>query len=104
MLMDRKDPSAQTEAVAALKLYITAYQRRRLETSREEAWIPANTDILYDYMRLLGDKMWKAPAPEVVLRQLAGGQGTQPQPASTTAPASAAPSSAVKTSTGGRRP
>lgn len=102
MLMDRKDPSAQTEAVAALKLYITAYQRRRLETSREEAWIPANTEILYDYMCLLGDKMWKAPAPEVVLRQLAGGQGGQPQPASTTAPA--APSNTVKTSTGGRRP
>jgi hypothetical protein len=86
-----------------LKLYITAYQRRRLETSREEAWIPSNTDILYDYMRLLGDKMWKAPPPEVVLRQLAAGQGTQPQPASTNA-APAAPSSTVKTSTGGRRP
>lgn len=104
MLMDRKDPSAQGEAVSALKLYITAYQRRRLETSRDEAWVPSNVDILYDYMRLLGDKMWKAPAPEVVLRQLAAGQGTQPQPASTGAPASAAPSSAVKTSTGGRRP
>lgn len=104
MLMDRKDPGAQGEAVAALKLYITTYQRRRLESSRDEAWIPSNVDILYDYMRLLGDKMWKAPAPEVVLRQLAAGQGTQPQPASTGAPASAAPSSTVKTSTGGRRP
>ena len=104
MLMDRKDPSAQTEAVAALKLYITAYQRRRLETSRDEAWVPSNVDILYDYMRLLGDKMWRAPAPEVVLRQLAAGQGTQPQPASNAAAAPAAPSSTVKTSTGGRRP
>lgn len=100
MLMDRKDPNAQTEAIAALKLYVTAYQRRRLETSRDEAWVPSNVDILYDYMRLLGDKMWKAPAPEVVLRQLAAGQGTQSQPASTSP---AAPAATVKT-TGGRRP
>jgi predicted Zn-dependent protease len=103
MLMDRKDPTAQTEAVAALKLYVTAFQRRRLEHSRDDAWVPPNVDILYDYMRLLGDKMWKAPSYDVLLKQLAAGQALQPQPVANNAPASAAPAATVKT-TGGRRP
>jgi hypothetical protein len=61
MLMDSKDNINQTEAVAALKLYITAYERKRATSISNDGLLPPNVDVLYGYMRLLGDKTWTAP-------------------------------------------
>jgi len=61
MLMDSKDRPNQTEAINALKAYIVAYERRRAETISHDGMLPPNVDVLYDYMRLLGDKTWRAP-------------------------------------------
>lgn len=61
LLIESKEPAQQAEAVQSLKLYILAYQRQRMERRGEDETLPPNVDILYDYMRLLGDKNWKAP-------------------------------------------
>ncbi|HEX8127993.1 MAG TPA: M48 family metalloprotease, partial [Pyrinomonadaceae bacterium] len=63
MLMDGKEPTAQGEAVLALKNYILAYQKKNLDVKFEDNSLPPNVDILYDYLRLLGDKKWTAPLP-----------------------------------------
>jgi hypothetical protein len=51
-------------------------------------------DILYDYLRLLGDKKWTAPLPGNV-RPLNASSGTMPPGASTPTPAVVAPASNV---------
>ena len=61
MLMDSKDSNANPEAIAALKNYITAYERKRVTTLTNQPYAPPNLDVLYGYMRLLGDKTWTAP-------------------------------------------
>jgi predicted Zn-dependent protease len=61
LLMDSKDNTNQTEAVAALKLYITAYERKRASSIANDRFLPPNVDVLYSYMRVLGDKTWTAP-------------------------------------------
>lgn len=61
MLMDSKDSGNQSEAIVALKAYITAYERKRATTISNEGLLPPNVDVLYGYMRLLGDKTWRAP-------------------------------------------
>jgi predicted Zn-dependent protease len=61
MLMDVKDSNSNPEAITALKNYITAYERKRATTMATERYAPPNLDVLYGYMRLLGDKTWTAP-------------------------------------------
>jgi predicted Zn-dependent protease len=61
MLMDSKESGNQSEAVAALKAYITTYERKRATNISNERRLPPNVDILYGYMRLLGEKTWTAP-------------------------------------------
>jgi predicted Zn-dependent protease len=61
LLIESKEPAQQAEAVQSLKQYILAYQKRRMDMRGDDDMLPPNVDILYDYMRLLGDKSWKAP-------------------------------------------
>jgi predicted Zn-dependent protease len=68
MLMDSKDSISQAEAVAALKLYITAYERKRATNISNDGLLPPNVDVLYGYMRLLGDKTWTAPDLAEILK------------------------------------
>jgi predicted Zn-dependent protease len=68
MLMDSKDSSTNPEAIAALKSYITAYGQKRATIIRNEQLVPPNIDILYGYMRLLGDKTWTVPDVVETLR------------------------------------
>ncbi len=63
LLIESREPGQQAEAVQSLKQYILVYQKRRMEMRGEDGTLPPNVDILYDYMRLLGDKNWKAPPP-----------------------------------------
>jgi predicted Zn-dependent protease len=93
MLMESKEPAGQPEAVQALKNYIVAYERQRVESHRDESALPPNVDILYDYMRLLGDRTWRAPAADVVLKQgavnTAAVMPAQPGPSPKVEPANA---------------
>ncbi|HJT30081.1 MAG TPA: M48 family metalloprotease [Pyrinomonadaceae bacterium] len=61
MLMDSKDTNSNAEAIASLKNYITAYERKRATMQANQPYVPPNLDVLYGYMRLLGDKTWTAP-------------------------------------------
>lgn len=76
LLIESKEPAQQSEAVQSLKQYIVAYQKRRMEARGEDGTLPSNVDILYDYMRLLGDKNWKAPVPGAARPALANAGGT----------------------------
>jgi len=81
MLMDSKDSGNQTEAIVALKAYVTAYERKRATTISNDGLLPPNVDVLYGYMRLLGDKNWRAPELAEILRNGAGNSAAQiPQP------------------------
>ena len=61
MLMDSKDGANKGEAMAALKSYITAYEQKRATTVYNDGLLPPNVDVLYGYLRSLGDKTWTAP-------------------------------------------
>lgn len=87
LLIESKEPALQAEAVASLKQYILAYQKRRMELRGEDETLPPNVDILYDYMRLLGDKNWKAPPPSIAGQALAGASTGSPAPSNTPTPA-----------------
>lgn len=78
MLMDSKDSSTNGEAIAALKSYIAAYGQKRATNIRNEQLVPPNLDILYGYMRLLGDKTWTVPDVVETLKA----SSTNPAPAS----------------------
>jgi len=77
MLMDSKDSGSQSEAVAALKAYITSYERKRATTIVNDGLLPPNVDILYGYMRLLGDKTWTAPDLAEIIRTRGGNTNAQ---------------------------
>lgn len=62
LLIESREPGQQAEAVQSLKQYILVYQKRRMEMRGADESLPPNVDILYDYMRLLGDKNWRAPS------------------------------------------
>jgi len=92
MLMDNPDSAAQAQAVDAVKAYIQAYVEKEVREAKAAEFLPPNMDILYDYLRLLGEKNWAAPLPEryrvlEVVRTSAGST------ASTDAVAPAPPSS-----------
>jgi predicted Zn-dependent protease len=61
MLMDSKDSNSNSEAIASLKNYLTAYERKRATMQANQPYVPPNLDVLYGYMRLLGDKTWTVP-------------------------------------------
>ncbi len=61
MLMDNKDSNTNPEAITALKSYITTYEHKRATTLANQPYVPPNLDVLYGYLRLLGDKTWTAP-------------------------------------------
>lgn len=68
LLMDSKDSASQTEAMASLKNYITLYGRKRATSITSDELLPPNLDVLYGYMRLLGDKTWTAPTVMEILK------------------------------------
>jgi predicted Zn-dependent protease len=65
-LMDSGDAGVQAEAVQALKDYIVAYQTQKVEEARAAFALPGNVEVIYDYLRLLGEKSWKPPVPDFV--------------------------------------
>jgi predicted Zn-dependent protease len=86
MLMDSKESGNQSEAVAALKSYITTYERKRAMSISNEEILPPNVDILYGYMRLLGEKTWTAPDLLEILKASAGNSRSLPQPSAAVIP------------------
>ena len=97
ILMESTDAPAQAAAVQSLKDYIVAYQKRTLEQRGADPTLPPNVDVLYDYLRLLGEKRWSAPLP--------GSQRTVLTSAATAQPAAApAPTPAPNGQPARRRP
>lgn len=86
MLMDSKDGSTNADAIAALKNYIVAYGQKREIGSRNSAYVPPNIDVLYSYLRLLGDKTWTAPDFVELLKASTANATPTLAPASTTTP------------------
>jgi hypothetical protein len=87
LLIDKPDSASQQEAVQALKDYINNYQTARVEAWKYGASLPSNMEILYDYMRLLGETRWKPGYPEAptgggggMLLMAGGGGGAAPGP------------------------
>jgi hypothetical protein len=74
MLMDGTDTSKNAEAIAALQNYITAYERKRATGRTNQPYLPPNVDVIYGYLRLLGEKTWTAPS--ALELQKAGAAGT----------------------------
>lgn len=81
MLMDSKDGSTNADAIAALKNYIVAYGQKRQIGSRNYAFVPPNIDVLYSYLRLLGDKTWTAPDFAELLKASTANATSAPAPA-----------------------
>jgi predicted Zn-dependent protease len=68
LLMDSKDAGNQGEAIAAFKSYVTDYGRKRATSISNEELMPPNLDVIYGYLRLLGDKTWTAPTVGEVIK------------------------------------
>jgi predicted Zn-dependent protease len=60
LLMDSPEGSSQAEASQALRDYIVGYQDSHVRS----ASLPPNMELLYDYLRLLGEATWRPPWPE----------------------------------------
>jgi predicted Zn-dependent protease len=73
MLMDTKDPGNQPEAIQAFKNYITDYGRKRATNISSEDLLPPNLDVIYGYMRLLGEKTWTAPTVNDIVKATSPG-------------------------------
>ncbi|HET8670589.1 MAG TPA: M48 family metalloprotease [Candidatus Saccharimonadales bacterium] len=84
MLMESKDAGNQAEAIQAFKSYITDYGRSRATSISTDELLPPNLDVIYGYMRLLGEKTWTAPTVNDLVK------GTSPR---STGPAPQAPTS-----------
>lgn len=70
MLMDNnKDSSNNAAAITALKDYITSFERKRATEISTKELLPPNVDVLYGYMRLLGEKTWTAPGVVEVMNR-----------------------------------
>ena len=90
LMIDKPDTASQQDAVQAIKDYITSYQEARVESWKYGASLPPNMEILYDYLRLLGETRWKPGYPEVSAGagntiMLAGGGAGGEAPAPSTA-------------------
>ena len=103
MLMDSKDNINQTEAIASLKLYITAYERKRARVMSSDGLLPPNVDVLYGYMRQLGDKTWTAPDLAEILKSIAGNSSGFVTPPPTSIPR-IEPASETLSPTNSRKP
>ncbi|HYV09661.1 MAG TPA: M48 family metalloprotease [Pyrinomonadaceae bacterium] len=79
MLMDSKDTNSNSEAITSLKNYITAYERKRATMQANQPYVPPNLDVLYGYMRLLGDKTWTAPNHSELQKASMSAPVVQPQ-------------------------
>jgi tetratricopeptide (TPR) repeat protein len=85
MLMDSEETGYQSEAVASLKSYITTYERKRATALSNDPLLPPNVDVLYGYMRLLGDKTWTAPdVTEIAKTRSGNSSGPSGQPPAST--------------------
>jgi predicted Zn-dependent protease len=73
LLMDSKDRGQQAEAVGAFKSYITGYGRKRATSISNDELLPPNLDVIYGYMRLLGEKTWTAPTVSDLVKATASG-------------------------------
>lgn len=73
MLMDSQDAAKQGEALQALKTYVTEYGRKRATNISSEDLVPPNLDVIYGYMRLLGEKTWTAPTVSDLVKATAPG-------------------------------
>jgi predicted Zn-dependent protease len=80
LLMDSKDGGNQAEAIAAFKSYVTTYGRKRATIISNEELMPPNLDVIYGYMRLLGEKTWTAPTiGDVIKATSSGSNNPSPQ-------------------------
>jgi tetratricopeptide (TPR) repeat protein len=106
LLMDSKDGASRSEAIAALKSYITAYEHKRVAIISNDGLLPSNVDILYGYLRSLGDKTWTAPDITEILKASAGGPGNNSSTTVSAAeqPPRIEPASETLSPTGARRP
>jgi hypothetical protein len=73
MLMDSKDAANQAQAIEAFKSYVNGYSRKRAANISSEELVPPNLDVIYGYMRLLGDKTWTAPTVNELVRATSPG-------------------------------
>ncbi len=73
LLMDSKEGGNQTEAIAAFKNYITDYGRRKAINISNEELMPPNLNVIYGYMRLLGERTWTAPTIGDVIKATSTG-------------------------------
>lgn len=103
MLMESKDAANQSEAITALKTYITSYERKRATTISNDGLLPPNVDVLYGYMRLLGDKTWTAPDLAEVLRSGAGNSNVPSSQSPATIPRIEPASQTLSPTDGGTR-
>jgi predicted Zn-dependent protease len=78
LLMESKDAASNADAITSLKNYITAYERKRVTFISNNEVLPPNVDVLYGYLRLLGEKTWTAPTLTEILKTSAGGPLTGP--------------------------
>ena len=79
LLMDSKDTSRHPEAVNAFKSYITNYGRHRAQSISSDELLPPNMDVLYGYLRLLGEKTWVAPNVNELVNSTLGSPTGAPQ-------------------------
>ena len=79
LLMDSKDSSQHPEAVKAFKSYITNYGRSRAQSISSDELLPPNMDVLYGYLRLLGEKTWVAPGVNDLVNVTSGSPTGVPQ-------------------------
>jgi Zn-dependent protease with chaperone function len=84
LLIDKPDSASQQAAAQSIKDYVTGYQDARVEAWKYGATLPSNMEILYDYLRLLGDTHWKPAYPQAPvgggggILLAGGGGGTAP--------------------------
>lgn len=87
LLIDKPDSASQQEAVQAIKDYVTTYRDARVDAQKYGGALPSNMEILYDYLRVLGETRWKPGYPEApamggggMIMMAGGGGGATPSP------------------------
>lgn len=105
MLMDSKDAGNQAQAIEAFKSYITGYGRKRASSISSEDLVPPNLDVIYGYMRLLGDKTWTAPTVNELVKATSPGSSVPaPQTPGTIPKIEPASQTLSPTNTNNKRP
>jgi len=80
MLMDSKDSNNNNAAITAFKDYIISFERKRATHISTNDLLPSNVDVVYGYMRLLGEKTWTAPGVVEVMNSRAPNSNTPAVP------------------------